>query len=136
MAGGSSDDEEEKKEEEEKKTEEVTDEEAKSMDAMSATTAETKEEENKKLVSEGEKMVNKLKKPGKTINLEDIEEGDLGESHAQAGERQLLKGFTMPKVKIHLLADTDISTLGTKRKYQGLFDIGVMSVHSADKINP
>jgi len=33
-----------------------------------------------------------------------------------------------------LLADKDINTYAGKRKYQGLFDIGVMSVHSADKI--
>ena len=80
------DGEEEKKEEEEKKTEELTEEEAKSLDAQSsASTAATEEE--KKYKSEGDKLVDKLSKPGKSINLEDIEEGDVGESNAQDGER-------------------------------------------------
>ena len=47
----------------------------------------------------------------------------------------MLQGFTKAKVKIHLLADKDLRTLATKRKFQGLFDIGVMSVFSADKID-
>ena len=33
-----------------------------------------------------------------------------------------------------MLADKDLNSYSTKRKYQGLFDIAVMSVHSADKI--
>ena len=34
------------------------------------------------------------------------------------------------------MAEPDLTTLSTKRKYQGLFDVGVLSVHSADKISP
>lgn len=34
------------------------------------------------------------------------------------------------------MGENDLRTLSTKRKYQGLFDIGVMSIHSADKISP
>ena len=47
----------------------------------------------------------------------------------------MLQGFTKANVKIHLLAEKDLRTLATKRKFQGLFDIGVMSVFSADKID-
>ena len=39
-------------------------------------------------------------------------------------------------MKFHILAEPDLTTLSSKRKYQGLFDVGVMSVHSADKISP
>ena len=78
----------------------------------------------------------KLKKPGKNIDLDGIEEGDLGASTQAEGERRLLRGFSDCKVKIHLLADQDIKQLSTKRKYKGLFDVGVVSVHSADKISP
>lgn len=48
----------------------------------------------------------------------------------------MLAGFTQPKVKIHLLAGKDIKELATKKKYKGLFDIGVFSVHSAGHISP
>lgn len=81
-------------------------------------------------------MVEKLKKPGKNIDLETIEEGLVGESTQQAGERQLLRGISDCKVKIHLLGDKNLKNYAGKRKYQGLFDIGVLSVHSADKISP
>jgi len=47
-----------------------------------------------------------------------------------------LRGFVDTKVKIHLLAEPDLRKLATKRKYQALFDIGVLSVHSADRISP
>ena len=47
-----------------------------------------------------------------------------------------MRGFTDLKIKIHLLAEPDLRKLATKRKYQALFDIGVLSVHSADKISP
>ena len=48
----------------------------------------------------------------------------------------MLKGFKDTKVKIHLLGTQDLRTLNSRRKFQGLFDIGVMSLHSADKISP
>lgn len=125
--------EEDEEEKEEEKTKELTEEEVKRLETASATTAASSEE-TKSLTTQGEELVNKLKQPGKKINLEDIEEGDAGESHAQDGDRQVLQGFAKPKVKIHLMADKDLASYSTKRKYQGLFDIGVMSVHSADKI--
>lgn len=116
-AADDGEDEEEKKEEE-KKTEELTTEQA---------AEETK--------SQVDSLMDKLK-PGKSIDLESIEEGELGVSNAQEGDRVLLRGLRDTKVKFHFLAEPDIKTLATKRKFQGLFDIGVMSVHSADKITP
>lgn len=35
-----------------------------------------------------------------------------------------------------MLADKDLTSYAMKRKFQGLFDIGVLSLHSADKIGP
>ena len=35
-----------------------------------------------------------------------------------------------------MLGDKGIKTYAGKKKFKGLFDIGVMSVHSADKISP
>jgi len=64
--------EEEKKEEEEKKTEEITDEMA------AAAEAKAKRLEEKK--TDGDKLVDKLQKPAKNIDLESIEEGLVGES--------------------------------------------------------
>ena len=120
MAG---DDDEEEKKEEEPKTEEVKE-------------GEDPGDESQKAAAHAEKLVEKLKKPGKSIDLETIEEGELGESNAQEGERSLLKGFRDTKVKIHLLGTQDMRTLNSRRKFQGLFDIGVMSVHSANMISP
>lgn len=37
---------------------------------------------------------------------------------------------------MHLLATQDLRTLAVKKKFRGRFDIGVFSVHSADKISP
>ena len=68
--------------------------------------------------------------------MESIEEGDVGQSATQEGDRALLSGFQSLKVKIHMLAEKDLTTLSTKRKFQGLFDVGVFSVYSADKISP
>lgn len=68
--------------------------------------------------------------------MESIDEGEVGESQQAEGERHILRGLLETKVKIHLLGDQDLRTLSTKRKYQALFDIGVLSVHSADKISP
>lgn len=102
-------------------------------------TEEIKEDEEEKkdnITKQAEKMVDKFKKPPKKIDLESIDEGDVGESTQAEGERHVLRGFLETRVKIHLLGDQDIRTLCTKRKYQALFDIGVLSVHSADKISP
>ena len=79
--------------------------------------------------------VDKLSKPGKSIDLNSLEEGEVGESTQAEGERQLLRGFREAKVKIHLLGEKDLRAYATKRKYQGLFDVGVLSVYSADKIS-
>ena len=74
-------------------------------------------------------------KGAKSVNLNDLEEGLEGESKQEEGARQLLQGFLDANVKIHLLADQDITALNTKKRYQGLFDIGVLSINSANKIS-
>ena len=47
-----------------------------------------------------------------------------------------MRGLKETRVKFHFLGEPDIKNLAGKRKYQGLFDIGVFSVHSADRISP
>lgn len=66
----------------------------------------------------------------------DLDEGLEGESKYDDGARHLLKGFKDANVKIHLLGEQDIKTLSTKKKYKGLFDIGVLTMNSANHISP
>jgi len=82
-------------EEEEKKTEEI--------------------KEGEETKSEAEAMLEKLKTPGKSIDLESIDEGDLGASQQQEGDRVLLRGLRETKVRFHLLAEPDLAKLATKR---------------------
>lgn len=89
--------------------------------------AEPKVEEIK---DDGGDMVSKLQKPSKSIRLDTVVEGG-GESKDAEGERRLLRGFELLNVHFHFLAEQDITKLHTKSKYQGLFDIGVLSLHSA-----
>jgi hypothetical protein len=70
--------------------------------------------------------MDKLK--GKSIDLSTMEEGIEGASGIDVEDRKLLDGFKQLNVKIHLLADQDITALRTKSKYEGLFDIGVLSL--------
>jgi len=46
-----------------------------------------------------------------------------------------LAGFKALNVHFHLLAEPDLPTLKLKSKYRGLFDLAVMSINSANKIN-
>lgn len=48
-------------------------------------------------------------------------------------QRGLLEGFDMANVKINLLSG-NLEKLLLKKKYKNLFDIGVMSVNSANNI--
>ena len=75
-----------------------------------------------------------MKGDQKKINLLDIEEGKNEVKQEDVGTRRLLPGFTMANVKIHLLSD-DLDKLYTKQKYHNLFDIGVLSIHSSNKIS-
>jgi hypothetical protein len=68
------------------------------------------------------------------INLLDIDEGNSKVKAENEGTRRLLPGFSMANVKIHFLSD-DIEKLYTKQKYRDLFDIGVLSIHSNNKIS-
>jgi hypothetical protein len=70
--------------------------------------------------------MDKLK--GKSIDLSAMEEGTEGASGVGVEDRKLLQGFEHLNVKIHLLADEDITALRTKSKFAGLFDIGVLSL--------
>ena len=76
-----------------------------------------------------------LSQPPKSVNLREIEEGKCEVKPEDEGTRKLLKGFVQCNVKFHLLTDS-IDKLYTKSKYKDLFDIGVLSIHSANKINP
>lgn len=77
-------------------------------------------------------LLDKLK--GKTISLDSVEEGEEGRSVQKEGERRLLGAFSHLNVQIHLLAEPDLKTLKTKSKFKGLFDLGVLSVNSANYI--
>jgi hypothetical protein len=75
-------------------------------------------------------VVEQLQKPKKKIRLDTVVEGG-GESKDVEGMRRLLKGFEVLNVHFHFIAEQDITKLHTKSKYQGLFDIGVLSLWSA-----
>ena len=45
-----------------------------------------------------------------------------------------MKGLKLANIKIHLLSE-DIEKLYSKSKYADLFDIGVLSIYSANKID-
>jgi hypothetical protein len=64
----------------------------------------------------------------------DIDEGKNTVKKENEGTRKLLKGFKMANIKIHLLSD-DLRKLYSKAKYIDLFDIGILSIHSANKID-
>jgi hypothetical protein len=42
-----------------------------------------------------------------------------------------LRAFKHANVHFHLLAEPDLKSLKTKKKFQGLFDGGVLSINSA-----
>ena len=84
----------------------------------------------KKVTNDVEKT---LKDTQQTIDLAEIEEGKCTEP--DTGEtRRLLPGFIQANIRIHLLTD-DLTTLYKKSKYDSLFDIGVLSLQSANYID-
>ena len=68
-----------------------------------------------------------------TIDLGKIEEGKC-EAPEEGESRRLLPGFIQANVRIHLLTG-DLPNLYKKSKFDGLFDIGVMSLQSANYID-
>lgn len=60
-----------------------------------------------------------------------MQEGDLGASIYEEGDRRWLKGFRNANVHFHLMAEPNLKSLKTKQKYRGLFDGGVLSINSA-----
>ena len=97
------------------------------------------EEENKNNVikeseSQGADPMKSLVDQQAPINLLDIDEGNNTVKKENEGTRRLLPGFKMANVKIHLLSD-DLRKLYNKQKYIDLFDIGILSIHSANKID-
>lgn len=88
------------------------------------TASQTPEEVKKTLEGAGQK----------TINLLDIDEGKNTVSKENEGTRKLLDGFRKLNVKIHFLSG-DFKELHKKKHYKNLFDIGVMSMQSANQID-
>ena len=83
--------------------------------------------------------MDKLKKPSNSLDLNDIdadeakiEEAKLAQIEPQT--RGLLEGFIQANVKIHLLSGK-LEKLFEKKKYKNLFDLGVLSVNSANEIS-
>ena len=64
------------------------------------------------------------------IDLAQIDEGKAQLKQENEGTRRLLPGFEMANVKIHLLTD-ELPKIYGRGKYAQLFDIGVLSIHSA-----
>jgi hypothetical protein len=59
-------------------------------------------------------VIETLTKGAKTIDLSKVDEGAIGESTQEAGERQLLEAFKHANVHFHLLAEPDIKSLKLK----------------------
>lgn len=59
-------------------------------------------------------LIDTLNKGGRTIDLSKVDEGAVGESMQDAGERQLLEAFRHANVHFHLLAEPDIKSLKHK----------------------
>ena len=82
---------------------------------------------------QAEAVTQKLQAPPKTVDLGQVEEEAKMEAARQ--ERHLLAGFAQMNVQLHLLSGS-LDKLAAKKKFQGLFDLGVLSVHSANAIAP
>jgi len=121
------DEEEEKKIEEEQKR--AKEEEEKVKEEENNVIKESKGDGN-----DPDEKFKKLKEGPKKINLLDIDEGEHIISKENEGTRRLLAGFKQANVKIHLLTD-ELEKIYTKQKYADLFDIAVLSIHSANKIS-
>ena len=97
---------------------------------------EIKEEEESKEEDGKESLMDQLTKPAKTINLEEIEDGEEGEAQDEEGARRLLKGLKNLNVHFHLLGnEEDLKKLKTKKKFRSLFDVGCLSMQSANHIS-
>ena len=82
-------------------------------------------------------LLKKLSQPTKTINLDDISEERPTTAATQSSEtqqRRLLDGFVQTNTKIHFISG-NIDKLFLKKKFQSKFDIGVLSIHSANSIS-
>ena len=110
--------------------EEVTDEQAEEIEKEKQV-----KEEQKVGHKEPEDLLEAMNKGAKEIDLNNVVESKNDTvKEEDIGTRRLLKGFKMANIKIHLLSE-DLDRLYTKQKYNNLFDIGVLSIHSANKID-
>ena len=97
---------------------------------------ETKEDKSVKtggeqdVIDEMKKLTDAKQKKG--IDLRTIDEGGVDEKTDNKPARTLLQGFKQANIKIHLLAGDSIKELLLKKKYTGLFDLGLLSTHSAN----
>jgi|LauGreDrversion4_2_1035121.scaffolds.fasta_scaffold258524_2 hypothetical protein len=66
------------------------------------------------VTEEKKDVIDTLTKGAKTIDLSKVDEGAIGESTQEAGERQLLEAFRHANVHFHLLAEPDIKSLKLK----------------------
>ena len=108
---------------------------------------EIDEEEEKQIEEEKEKnnviksskvesdadIKKKLNEEVHKIDLAEIEEGASIVKEEDIGTRKLLKGFKQANIKIHLLSG-DIKNLYIKKAFNNFFDAGVLSMHSANKV--
>jgi len=135
-ASSSDEEEEKKKEEEEQALEEIK--ESQNEDDENAEEEPPKDERdpalilNERIAKEGKSILDKMKQPPKTINLNDVdeEEARLESASTAASENQqrsLLDGFVQSNIKIHFLSGK-LEKLTEKKKYKNLFDLGVLSV--------
>lgn len=102
--------------------EEVTDEQADLIEKEQIDSKTQKEDE-----------VDTSLQPAEKIDLRGIEEIKDHVKEENEGTRNLLHGFKQANVKIHLLSDS-LEKIFDKQKYEGLFDVGVLSVYSANII--
>merc|ERR1711957_123089 len=96
---------------------------------------EVTEEEAKEIEKGPKDSTEHLTKGARTIDLSSMEEGSTGESMLEAGDRMYLKGLKQANVHFHLMADNDLKQLKTKKRYQCLFDGGILSVNSCSYIS-
>lgn len=87
----------------------------------------------------GKKILDDLKKPPNTLDLAEIEKAEAQmeaekRAHEETATRGLLEGLRLANVKFHLMTGS-LDKLYEKKKYANLFDIGVLSVASANMIS-
>lgn len=122
-------------EEEEPMIQEITEEEAQKIEEEKKQSVETEIVESETKSSTAEEVKKTLEGAGQTtINLLDIDEGKNTVTKENEGTRKLLDGFKRLNVKIHFLSD-ELKNLHKKKHYKSLFDIGILSMHSANQID-